>query len=151
MDRNRLCDPIFWRAFRSNNDRNWTWCPYIQCSAYISYCTTPTIQANPPHLPFSSPEPWLDVTSLEMCTLVPVLDACHVSSLFLQTWEESLLCTVHLLFCQPAGEQVLLRLLGESLKCIDRSSPSAVEVPPLAIAGCRALIQGQVLRCQEHL
>jgi hypothetical protein len=33
---------------------------------------------------------------------------------------------------------------------IDGSSPSAVEGPPPATAGCRALIDGEVLRCQEH-
>lgn len=61
-------------------------------------------------------------------------------------------CVLYICYSvSPQESKCLLRLLGESLKCIDRSSPSAVEVPPLAIAGCRALIQGQVLRCQEHL
>jgi hypothetical protein len=60
-------------------------------------------------------------------------------------------CVLYICYSvSPEESQCLLGLLGKGLKSIDDSSPSAVEVPPLSTAGRRALIEGQVLRCQKH-
>jgi hypothetical protein len=108
--------------------------PYIHCSAYISYWTAP-------FHPFLSLQPCSDGTSLEFPTFVSSTEVGGVGVVYST-------CTSAI---PSAHKRASARLEKVSrLWCIGGSSPSAVEVPPPPTASYRALIEDQVLRCQEH-